>query len=370
MNHAFHLPRRLALAAFAATALIAGPGCASDPSNAISDGLGDFVGTIEDWVGAGDLPAEHLQTLREVHVPGTWRLRPDVEDALEKAREAVRALGETDLATWRDAGVVIQICSSIATDHSASLVRVEALDTLDRVAPWTLGAETEPEFVATEEAVIDALKVVRDAQGRDDSDLAFTAEVLNAVRALANYRFDADAAPPPNAPLSLAARRYSGKLRNARGVLLAFTGSTLEGFRGDPEIRDEMDRAYISLGGSVLRATFAESLTGDPNPTVRSSASQHIGDLKLSTVELARSLRDDLSSSVRRQSAAALGKFPVDSAFPALVAGLYDDMPDVRGATTRALAAVTGESFGEDREAWRQWWEARQRVTGTDVGTR
>ena len=39
------------------------------------------------------------------------------------------------------------------------------------------------------------------------------ADVLTAVRALANYRFDAGAAPEASAPLSLAARRYSGKLR-------------------------------------------------------------------------------------------------------------------------------------------------------------
>ncbi len=362
----------MTLAGIAVAAALGGtPGCTSNPADSVGAGFEDLIGNIEEWVGGDNLPAEHLEALRAVHVPGTWRLRHDVEGALDIARKSVRALGETDLATWRDAGVVTQIVSSIATDHSASLVRVEALDTLHRVAPWTLNAETAPEFNATEEDVIDALKVVREAQGRSDTEPAFTAEVLNAVRTLANFRFDSGATPPPAARLSVAARRYSGKLRNSRGVLLAFTGSTLEGFRGDPEIRDEMDRAYISLGGAVIRATFAAALTGDDNATVRTTAAQHMGDLQQdgAVAELARSLRDDVSSSVRRAAASALAHFPVEAAFPALTEGLYDDMPDVRGATSRALAAVTGESFGADRAAWQRWWLARGSATGTDDGS-
>jgi hypothetical protein len=356
--------------------LLAGPSCKSNPADVVSGGFEDMIEGIEDWVGGGNLPGEHLQELRSVHEPGTWRLRTDVEGALETARDSVRALGETDLATWRDAGIVAQILSSIATDHTASLVRVEALDTMERIAPWTLQAETEPEFAATEEAVIDALKVVREAQGKDDVNPAFTAEVLNAVRALSNFRFDEGATPRPEAALTLAARRYSGKLRNARGVLTALTGSTLEGFRADPEIRDEMDRAYISLSASVIRATFAAALTGDANSLVRATAADHAGDLQLSgaPAELARSLRDDVSSSVRRASATALGQFPMEEAVPGLLEGLYDDMPDVRGATARALTATTGQSFGTDRGAWRRWWQSRSASPTpdpeADTGTR
>jgi len=218
--------------------------------------------------------------------------------------------------------------------------------------------------------VIDALKVVREAQGRDDSEPALAAEVLTAVRALASFRFDADAAPAPGAPLSLASRRFSGKLRNVRGVLLALTGSTLEGFRADPEIRDALDRAYVAMSASVVRATFATTLTGDASAVVRATAADHVGDLQLAgqTTELARSLRDDTSSSVRRASATALGQFPMAAAVPALIEGLYDDMPDVRGAAGRALEATTGETFGTDRAAWQRWW-AGQKASSSDRET-
>jgi len=149
---------------------------------------------------------------------------------------------------------------------------------------------------------------------------------------------------------------------------MAFTGSTLEGFRGDPEIRDAMDRAYVSLSGAVLRASFATALTGDPVETVRTTAAQHLGALRPAGAadELARSLRQDLSSSVRRSAAIALGGFPVEQAVPALIEGLYDDMPDVRGAAAHALGVATGEHFGLDRSAWRTWWQQRAKAPPTE----
>jgi len=353
------------LGLFIVATLLSAPGCESNPSDAIGTGISGAIDTVEDWFGGGDLPSEHLEELRALHQTGSWKLRPEIEDGLESAREAVRALGQADYSTWRDAGIVTQVVSSIAFDHTASLMRVEALDTLARIAPWTIAADQPPELVASEGDVIDALKIVREAQGKRDTDPLLTAQVLHAVRVLGAYDFDGGARPKGDVPLRIAARRYGNKLRNARGVLLAFTGSTLEGFRADPEISAAMDRAYVSLSGAVIRATFIASLMGDKKPTVRATAIRHASALQLkgSGAELRRSLQQDLSSSVRRAAAAALGSYPEDVAVLALIEGLYDDMPEVRGTASRALTAATGETFGDDRGAWRRWWETRKKST-------
>jgi len=359
------MKRLLPLAMAMAGALLCAPACESSPSDAIADGITGAIDGVEDWFGGGDLPSEHLQELRALHQTGSWKLRTDVDGALEDAREAVRALGEADYSTWRDAGIVTQVVSSIAIDHTAALMRVEALDTLARIAPWTIAAEQPPEITATEEDVIDALKIVRIAQGKSDNEPLLTAQVLHAVRVLGSYEFDGGARPGEDVVLRIAARRYGNKLRNARGVLLAFTGSTMEGFRADPEISAAMDRAYVSLSDAVIRATFITSLTGDDKATVRATASRHAGTLRLAggAAELERVLRQDLSSSARRAAVAALGRYPEDVAVPALIEGLYDDMPEVRGAASRALTATTGETFGDDRAAWRRWWQARIKAT-------
>jgi len=340
-------------------ALTLAPACASDPGEAISDGIVSVIDGMEDWFGGGDLPSEHLEELRALHQPGTWKLRTDVPGALDDAREALRALGESDYSTWRDAGIVTQVVSSIAIDHTAGLMRIEALDTLARVAPWTIAAAQPAAVNATEEDVIDALNIVRSAQGKNDTEPLLTAQVLSAVTVLGSFRFDGAAPLPEKLSLHTAARRHGSKLRNARGVLLAFTGSTLEGFRADPEISAAMDRAFVSLSGAVIRATFTTSLTGDKKPTVRATASRHTGALRLDggAAALSRSLVHDLSSSVRRASATALGWYPPQIAVPALIEGLYDDMPEVRGTASRALATSTGQSFGDDRGAWRGWWK-------------
>jgi hypothetical protein len=340
------------------------PGCATNPSDAISEGIAGAINGMEDWFGGGDLPSEHLEDLRALHQPGTWKLRTDVPGALEDARDALRALGEADYSTWRDAGIVTQVVSSIAIDHTAGLMRIEALDTLARVGPWTIDAAQPPEIDATEEDVIDALKIVRLAQGKKDTDPLLTAQVLHAVKILGSFKFDSGAPLPEDISLRIAARRHGSKLRNARGVLLAFTGSTLEGFRADPDISAAMDRAYVSLSGAVIRATFVTSLTGDKKPTVRATAGRHIGTLRLEggAIELSRSLEEDLSSSVRRASVTALGRYPPEVAVPGLIEGLYDDMPEVRGSASRALAASTGQNFGNDRGAWRRWWQQASRT--------
>jgi HEAT repeat protein len=62
---------------------------------------------------------------------------------------------------------------------------------------------------------------------------------------------------------------------------------------------------------------------------------------------------------VRREAARALAAFPAESAVPALLPALSDDMGEVRAAAASSLALVTGQAFGDDRTAWLRWWQAR-----------
>jgi HEAT repeat protein len=44
---------------------------------------------------------------------------------------------------------------------------------------------------------------------------------------------------------------------------------------------------------------------------------------------------------------------------PVLIQALEDQSPAVRQAATEALRTITGQDFGLDVNAWRQWWAER-----------
>ncbi len=357
MTRARHALRAAALLALT---VVGGVRCASNPADVVSKGITDAVSGFEDLF-ALDLPSEHLRRLRDLQEPNLRRLRADVPDALEQSCAALRALGATNYASWRDAAIVTQVVSALATEHTAGLVRVESLDTLAQLAPWTVAADVPAETSYTEADAFDALRVLGEARGKSDSDPSFTAEVLHAVRTLGGYRFESPASVGADASDRAFAQRRASELRSARGVLQSFTTSLLEGFVADPEIRDAMDRAYVSLGASVLRLSFVVALSSDGSDAVRANAARHLGELTfpVGAAALTRAVRGDTSSPVRRAACTALGRHPAEVAVPPLLDALRDPLPDVRGAAARALAAATGEDLGDDRAAWQRWWSAQ-----------
>ncbi len=356
---------RSALAALALVGLALGgqlTACATNPAERINSGVRGVLDDVSQLLSGTDLPSKHLETINAINDPTTWRFRPGADAPLERTREAVRLLGEADYATWADTGVVVSVLSSMGLDHPSALVRADAIDTMGRMAPWLLDADDQPEHSPTEADVIEALKVIRDATGKDDTDPALTAAVLVAVRDIAAYAFGGTAGPEPGASLSSTARGHRSALRMARSVLTSFTQRALDGFRGDPEINDALDRSYVHLSASSVRLSLLAAATGDRSPTTRAAAVRQLGGLGLDPngATLALSVGTDRNSSVRREAAIALGGLPAEMAVPPLLDALHDDMSDVRGAASRSLSRVSGESFSDDRAAWLRWWDEHQ----------
>jgi hypothetical protein len=344
------------------TATLALGACAGVPEFSLDEQMRELAGGVEKLLGVEELPSVHLRTIRSVHMPNSWEFRPSAEDPLGVTRGALRELRTADYATWAEAALVAHTLSSIATDHPAGLARTEALDTLAHVAPWTLAAIVPVERASSEQEVVDALKIIREAHGKDDSDPSRNAQVAWAVQTIAGYRFDEPPEVEDDTSMRSLTAGYTSRLRNARGVLSAFTGSTLVGFETDPAVRDALDRGYVWVSAAVMRLTLLRQALAEESTTTRGTAVRHLGEVQPdgSADVLALLLRDDANSGVRRQTASAIGRFPLDRCVPPLIDALADDMPEVRGAAARALDSITGERFGDDRGAWIRWWAARE----------
>ena len=97
-----------------------------------------------------------VDTLAALHEPDSWRLRRDVDQPLEGARDALRALGTVKYSGWDDAARVTELVSAIATEHEYAMMRVEALDTLAVMEAWT-GVDRDPLGDVTEEQAVAAV---------------------------------------------------------------------------------------------------------------------------------------------------------------------------------------------------------------------
>ena len=207
--------------------------------------------------------------------------------------------------------------------------------------------------------MIEAMKVMKAARGKTDADAAFTFQVATSVGALASYPFDRVDPPPPGSDNKSLALVYARALHTARGALVSINGRTLDGFQGDAAVREALDRAYTSLCSSVIRLTLMRAALGDSADTARSTAVHDLGRLvpEGGGPVLREVLRYDTYAAVRREAAKSLAAYPRLIAVPALIDGLADEMTDVRSAASRALEAISGETFGDDRAAWLKWWQ-------------
>jgi hypothetical protein len=335
-------------------------GCQSEGLN-LNAAVHDLMGDVDRLLGAKSPPGRHLAVLRDVHESKSWTFSPEASDPLGKTRKAVRGLSESDYATWGEAALVVQVLSSMADEHTSALVRVEALDALTALAPWTLEAALPPGRAVTEPEVISALRVVKEARERSDQDAAFAFDVAQAVDTLGAYRYEQGRDLPADAGPATVAREHGSRLKTARGVLLAFTGSTLEGFQADPTVREALDRAHVNVASSVIGLTLTKAALGDPAETVRTTAVRAMERVRLDGAApvLRLVVAHDPATSVRREAAAALGRWPPADAVPALIPALADDMAEVRSAAARSLREATGESHSDDRAAWTRWWLAQ-----------
>lgn len=348
---------RAAGSAFLVAATLVAAACSS---NGLQGTVDSITSDVEALFGAASPPAKYLAELGAIH-DGSWGFRPDVDSPLQRTRDAVRALGTCDFSTWGETGYTIQVLARMAEEHPSSLVRAEALDTLTKMSSWTFAAYEPVPQATSHTDMIEALKVLKTADRKNDTDAELTAQVRGAVTAVAAYPFDrVELAPLERADVRASARAHAERLRIARGTLRSLAGPSLAGFEADPGVREALDRAYVALSGSVIRLSMLRAVLGDPAETTRSAAAHDIAVLVVpDAVPVLRTvLIFDGFASVRREAAVSLSVYPREAVVPILIEGLGDEMADVRGAAGRSLEAVTGEAFGDDRAAWVRWWQA------------
>jgi hypothetical protein len=339
-------------------AALAAAACSSNGLQGAVDGI---AGDIEALFGASSPPAKFLGEIGAVNEPNCCNFKPDAESPLERTRTAVRALGTCEYSTWGEIAFAVQMLAQMGDGHQSSLVRAEALDALTKIAQRTLSGAEPPAGTTSHEEMIEALKVLEAAHGKDDTDRELTAQVASAVTAISAYPFEKiDEVTQDKADPRTIARAFGTQLRQARGILRRITSRSLEGFDADPAVREAVDGAYVALSGEVIRLSLQKAVLGDAAETTRSAAAHDISALAVAGAApvLRTALIFDGFASVRREAAVALAAYPADVAVPALLTGLDDEMADVRGAAARSLESVTGETFGDDRTAWIRWWKA------------
>lgn len=344
--------------------------CAGDGAG-LQGSLDGVMDTVNTALSGGELAGDHIEAIRSVHEETGWRFRPDADGALETTREAVRGLADSDYGTWSETALATQILSSMAEEHPAGLVRAEALDSLARMAGWTLEREVDTGDWATEPEMIGALQVLRDATGLDAAEhpeMVF--QVADAIRTVGAFDFEAGVNLDKLRGRGALGRRLASQLRNARGVLFALTSKTMDGFRGEPEVRDAAERSCLRLSATVIRLTITSASLNDAQAATRATAVRHLraAHSPVAGNVLQRILEDDADAAVRRQAATSLGSYDLDQAFPILLQALTDDMPEVRGAAARSLEGLSGLRLGEDRAGWLEWWRGRGRGSPGEGG--
>lgn len=350
---------RTALRAAALVVACLAAGCKGDGWK-LQDTMDSVMGDIDSLFGKSSLPGKYLTQIRDVHERKSWTFLPDAEDPLDKTRTAVRALATCDYASWAEAALVVEILSSMADEHPSSLVRAEALDSLTHIAPWTLKAVVVAEHPATSAEMIEGIKVLKAAVGKDDADPAFTFQVATAVGSLSSYPFDHVDVPAADTSDGKAfARAYGTQLRTARGALRSINGRTLEGFQGDAAVHEALDRAYVSLSACVIRLSLLKAALADPADTTRVAALRDIGLIvpEGGGAVLREVLLHDGFAGARREAAKSLADYPRAIAVPPLIEVLAYELVEVRNAAARSLETISGQTFGDDRGAWLKWWQ-------------
>ncbi len=109
--------------------------------------------------------------------------------------------------------------------------------------------------------------------------------------------------------------------------------------------------------GNIYGATPFLTVLETGNVSMRRAAAKRLGELgdPVAGEALVESL-GDRDKLVRRHAAWALGKLGDPRAVLALIFKIRDVDFDVRWFAQWALRQITGQDFGNDQQAWRQWW--------------
>jgi len=120
------------------------------------------------------------------------------------------------------------------------------------------------------------------------------------------------------------------------------------GARKDSPSQEEQD--LFRQGSSSLRWKAVSAAA--------QQADRHASPENIET--LIASLRDD-SVRVRLGAMSALARTGDLSSVPSLIELLSDENEVVRRRAKKSLSELTSQDFGEQIEAWRQWWERKHR---------
>ncbi len=118
---------------------------------------------------------------------------------------------------------------------------------------------------------------------------------------------------------------------------------------------------YIGYPLDEAIAALVKTLTTDEERDVRASCADALGNLgdPRALEALIQALDDD--ENVRLAAVDALRKLGSDAspAIPLLIEAMRDADRLFAVRVADALRSITGESFGEDYDAWRAWWESQ-----------
>ena len=146
------------------------------------------------------------------------------------------------------------------------------------------------------------------------------------------------------------AARMVGDLYGARS-LLPVLGD------GMPANQRAAATALSLLADSTATPALIEALSTTANFELKGAiliALGRIGDDRATPV-LTQALLKAFDISLREHAAEALGLIRAEAAIDALIESLAHDAPSVRLQVVRSLRRITGESFGDDADAWRSW---------------
>jgi len=127
---------------------------------------------------------------------------------------------------------------------------------------------------------------------------------------------------------------------------------------------DRLVRAYSATSiGRLQRpsgvAPLVKAMKEDPDRIVRWDSVKALASLRdKSTVnDLLHVARADVDTDVRIAAVEGVASVADDRAISALITMLSDRNESVAAAAGRALEKLTGQSFGMNQRAWREWWQ-------------
>jgi hypothetical protein len=148
----------------------------------------------------------------------------------------------------------------------------------------------------------------------------------------------------------------------------------LVGFWGDqvlvPAMQDD-DRWVHTAAADALEERGVEAVPalievlGNENDWARRVAATMLGEIGPEAAEAVPALVDALDDDVRPvrfEAAVALGNIgpAARGAVPALIQILRNEDGELREVAVHALQPITGQYFGEEADAWQEWWEEQQ----------